>query len=285
MVATLFTGLLRNAMTGPNIHPTALVHPQAAIDQRADIGPYAVIGAGAVIGSETRVQAHAIIEGSVRLGTGNVIGYGAILGAPPQDLAFVPTRKSSVEIGDHNVIREYCTIHRGTTDGTATTVGDGNYLMAGAHLGHNCTIGNKVIIANNCLLGGYVTVADGAFLGGGCVFHQSIRVGRLAITQGGSGFSKDIPPFVIAAETNLVFGVNAVGLRRAGISATERAEIKKAFRLVYTSGMNVSQALTAAGQMSFGPSGQEFLAFVAEAKKRGICGYGGGPRAGDNVPG
>ncbi len=124
--------------------------------------------------------------------------------------------------------------------------------MAGAHLGHNCAIGNNVIIANNCLLGGYVAVDDGAFLGGGCVFHQFMRVGRLAITQGTSGFGKDIPPFVAAAGVNKVVGLNVVGLRRAGFSAEERAEIKAAFRLLYESGLNVSQALAQARAQKWG---------------------------------
>ncbi|HXM74072.1 MAG TPA: hypothetical protein VN904_02260, partial [Chthoniobacterales bacterium] len=132
-------------------------------------------------------------------------------------------------------------------------------------------IGNNVIVANNCLLGGCVRVDDGAFLGGGCVFHQQIRVGRLVITQGGSGFSKDIPPFVIAAEVNYVFGLNVIGLRRAGFSAQDRDEIKAAFKLLYTSGLNTSQALEKAKTMKLGAAAREFFDFVANAKKRGIC--------------
>jgi UDP-N-acetylglucosamine acyltransferase len=143
--------------------------------------------------------------------------------------------------------------------------------MAGAHVGHNCEIGNNVIIANNCLLGGYVRVDDGVFLGGACVFHQYMHIGRLVIAQGGSAFSKDIPPFVIAAERNYVFGLNVVGLRRAGFSAQDRNEIKTAFRLIYTSGLNISQALEKVGAMKFGDAAREFFEFVANAKKRGIC--------------
>jgi UDP-N-acetylglucosamine acyltransferase len=176
-----------------------------------------------------------------------------------------------VEIGDRNIIREHVTIHRGTAPGSTTRLGNDNYLMAGAHLGHNCAIGHKVIIANNCLLGGYVEVGDGAFLGGGCVFHQFMRVGRLAITRGTSGFGKDIPPFVAAADVNKVVGLNVVGLRRAGFSAEERAEIKAAFHLLYESGLNVSQALAQAGGRSWSATGQSFFDFVASAKRRGIC--------------
>src|SRR4030095_4592181 len=202
---------------------------------------------------------------------GNFIGHGAVIGAPPQDVSFSPERKARVEIGNENVIREYCTIHRGSPEGSATKIGDNNFLMTAAHLGHNCAISNNVIIANNCLLGGHVRVDDGAFLGGGGVFHQHMRIGRLALTQGASGFSKDIPPFVIAAEINYVFGVNVIGLRRAGFSRQDRDEIKAAFKLLYTSGLNISQALEKGAAVEFGAPARRFFSFVANAKKRGIC--------------
>lgn len=256
-----------------NIHPSAIVDAKAALGRDVEIGPYCVIGPDVRLGDGCRIQAHAVLEGSVTIGARNVIGYGAVIGAAPQDLAFDPRTQSSVEIGADNVIREYCSIHRGTANDSATRIGNNNFLMVGAHVGHNCTVSNKVIIANNCLLGGYVSVGDGAFLGGGCVFHQFMRIGRLAITQGASAFSKDIPPFVIAAERNLVFGLNAVGLRRMGFSAADRDQIKAAFRLVYTSGLNVSQALEKASQMNLSALAHEFLEFIASAKKRGICAY------------
>ena len=253
------------------IHSAAIVDPKAQIGADVEIGPFSVIGAQAAIGSGTVIQSHVVVEGEVTIGTGNLIGHGAIIGAPPQDLSFSPERKTKIEIGDQNVIREHCTIHRGTAEGSATRIGKKNFLMAGAHIGHNCEVGDNVIIANNCLLGGYVRVDDDAFLGGGCVFHQHIHVGRLAIAQGGSAFGKDIPPFVIAAERNYVFGLNVVGLRRAGFSAQDRDEIKAAFKLVYTSGLNAGQAIEKAAAMNFGAPAREFLDFVANAKKRGIC--------------
>jgi UDP-N-acetylglucosamine acyltransferase len=258
-------------MHNAKIHPTALVDSGAQIGADVEIGPFSVIGSQVVIGDRTIVQSHIVIEGEVDIGTGNFIGHGAVIGAPPQDLSFSPERKTRVEIGNENVIREYCTIHRGSAEGSATKIGDKNFLMAGAHLGHNCAIGDNVIIANNCLLGGHVRVDDGAFLGGGGVFHQHMRIGRLALTQGASGFSKDIPPFVIAAEINYVFGVNVIGLRRAGFSGRDRDEIKAAFKLLYTSGLNISQALEKAAAMELGAPAREFFAFVAAAGKRGIC--------------
>jgi UDP-N-acetylglucosamine acyltransferase len=253
------------------IHSTAIVDPKAQVGADVEIGPFSVIGAQAAIGNDTVVQSHVVLEGDVAIGAGNLIGHGTIIGAPPQDLSFSPERKTKIEIGDQNVIREHCTIHRGTAEGSATRIGKRNFLMAGAHIGHNCEVGDNVIIANNCLLGGYVRVDDDAFLGGGCLFHQHMHVGRLAIVQGGSAFGKDIPPFVIAAERNYVFGLNVVGLRRAGFSAQDRDEIKAAFKLVYTSGLNVGQAIERAAAMNFAAPAREFLDFVANAKKRGIC--------------
>jgi UDP-N-acetylglucosamine acyltransferase len=253
------------------IHHTAILDPGARIGADVEVGPFSTIGPQVAIGDNTIVQSHVVIEGKVVIGTGNFIGHGAVIGAPPQDLSFSPERKTRVEIGNENVIREYCTIHRGSADGSATKIGDKNFLMTAAHLGHNCAIGSNVIIANNCLLGGYVRVDDGTFLGGGGVFHQHMRIGRLALTQGASGFSKDIPPFVIAAEINYVFGVNVIGLRRAGFSGRDRDEIKAAFKLLYTSGLNISQALEKAAAMEFGAPAREFFAFVAAAGKRGIC--------------
>ena len=258
-------------MSGAKIHLTALLDAGARLGDDVEIGPFSIIGPEVVIGDDTIVQSHVVIEGEVAIGTRNFIGHGAVIGAPPQDVSFTPERKTRVEIGNDNVIREYCTIHRGSAEGSATKIGDNNFLMAGAHLGHNCAIGNNVIIANNCLLGGYVRVDDGAFLGGGGVFHQHMRIGRLGLTQGASGFSKDIPPFLIAAEINYVFGVNVIGLRRAGFSGRDRDEIKAAFKLLYMSGLNISQALKKAATMEFGAPAREFFAFVAAAGKRGIC--------------
>jgi UDP-N-acetylglucosamine acyltransferase len=169
------------------------------------------------------------------------------------------------------MIREYCTIHRGTAEGSSTKIGDKNFLMTGAHVGHNCDIGSNVVIANNCLLAGYVRVDDGAFLGGGSTFHQFMHIGRLVMVQGSSAFGKDLPPFVVAAERNCVFGVNVVGLRRAGFTAKERNEIKAAFKLIYLSGLNISQSLEKGHAMKLGAPAREFLNFVANAKKRGIC--------------
>jgi UDP-N-acetylglucosamine acyltransferase len=255
------------------IHPMAIIDPSAKLGQGVQIGPYSLVGPEVVIGDGTIVQSHVVLEGAVHIGMQNVIGHGSIIGGPPQDFSFKPETQSRVEIGSRNVIREHCTIHRGTAEGTATVIGDDNFLMVGAHLGHNCRIGNGVIIANNCLLGGYVQVDDRAFLGGGTTFHQFMRIGRLVMTQGSSAFGKDIPPFLLAAERNYVFGVNVLGLRRAGFKPAERDEIRRAFKLLYRSGLNTRQALEEAAKTEFGPLGREFFEFVAQAGKRGILPY------------
>lgn len=257
------------------IHQTATVDPNAKIGGGGEIGPYSVIGPDVKVGEGTIVQSHVVIEGDVTIGDKNFIGHGAIIGAAPQDLGFTPERKTKVEIGHENVIREYCTIHRGSAEGSATKIGDKNFLMVGVHVGHNCEIGNNVIIANNCLLAGHVIVDDGAFLGGGSTFHQHMHVGRLVMVQGSSAFGKDLPPFTMAAERNSIFGINATGLKRAGFSANDRDEIKNAFKLLYTSGHNISQALEKAASMKLGAPAREFFDFVANAKKRGVCPYKG----------
>ncbi|HEY3661375.1 MAG TPA: acyl-ACP--UDP-N-acetylglucosamine O-acyltransferase [Candidatus Udaeobacter sp.] len=258
-------------MMEKKIHPTAIVDPNAKISADVQIGPFSMVGPDVTIGDNTIMQSHVVIEGEVAIGGGNFIGHGAVIGVPPQDVSFSPDRQTRVEIGNNNIIREYCTIHRGSADSSTTKIGDENFLMSGAHIGHNCLIGNNVVIANNCLLAGYVRVDDGAFLGGGSTFHQFMHIGRLVMVQGSSAFGKDLPPFVVAAERNYVFGLNIVGMRRAGLSANDRNEIKEAFKLVYLSGLNTSQALDKAATVTFGAPAREFLEFVASAKTRGIC--------------
>jgi len=260
------------------IHQTAIVDSGAEIGAEVEVGPYSIIGAGAIIGEKCVIQSHVVIEGAVKMGAGNFVGHGAIIGAMPQDLSFNGETRSGIEIGQANVIREHCTIHRGATEGSVTVVGDRNFLMVGTHLGHDCRIGNGVTIANNSLLAGHVRIDDGVFVGGGSRFHQSIRLGRLVMAEG--RFTKNLPPFLIAAK-NQIFGVNILGLRRAGLSGAEREEIKRAFKLLYKSELNTKQALARAAESDFGGVGQEFFHFVANAGKRGIVSYSADPEGED----
>ncbi|MDQ2868801.1 MAG: acyl-ACP--UDP-N-acetylglucosamine O-acyltransferase [Verrucomicrobiota bacterium] len=254
------------------IHLTAIVGSGAKIGERVEIGPHTLIGGEVTIGDDTIIGANAVLEGEVVLGAGNRIGHGAIIGGAPQDVNFSEKTRSRVEIGARNVIREYCTIHRGTAEGSATKIGDDNFLMIGVHVGHNCVVGNKVIIANNVLLAGHVIIDDQAFIGGGTTFHQNMRVGRLVMVQGSSAFGKDLPPFTLAAERNAIFGLNVVGLRRAQFSAEQRLEIKRAFNLLYRSGLTFRDAVAQAKKETWSELGHEFFEFVAAAlEKRGVC--------------
>lgn len=252
------------------IHRTAVVDPKAQIDSDVVIGPYAIVEGPVRVSSGTEIQGHAVITGSVGIGKDNRIGYGAVIGALPQDLSFDPTASSGVEIGDQNVIREYCTIHRGTKEGSNTLIGSNNFLMVGTHLGHNTRIGNHVILANNVLLAGYAEVHDRVFIGGGSVVHQFTRMGALSLLQGISGVGKDVPPFSIAIGKDGVSTINVVGLRRAGYSPALRKEVKDAFELLYLSGLNSSQALEESKRRSWSNGVSLFWEFVATSK-RGIC--------------
>jgi UDP-N-acetylglucosamine acyltransferase len=254
------------------IHSTAIIDSKAEIDSEVDIGAYVVIEGGVKIGQGTKVLSHVVITGSVSIGKNNKIGHGSIIGGYPQDLSFDPTSDTHVTIGDDNMIREHCTIHRGTKPGSATVVGTGNLLMAGTHLGHNVSLGNQLIVANNVLLGGYASVGDRAFLGGGSVVHQFTKIGEMAILQGTTAVSKDVPPFAAAAGRNSVVGMNVVGMRRSGFDALLRQEAKEAFTLLYHSGLNRSQAIAESQKKTWSPQVCRFWEFVKNSK-RGICGF------------
>jgi UDP-N-acetylglucosamine acyltransferase len=252
------------------IHPTAVIDPSANLGTGVEIGPYAVVGEGVMIGAGTVIHAHVVIHPGVRLGTQNTVHSGAILAGLPQDLGFKKETASFVEIGDRNTIREHVTIHRGSKENSVTRIGNDCFLMAGAHLGHDVQLGDRVILANNCLLGGFSVIEDRVFMGGGSVLHQHTRIGRLAMIQGISGFGKDVPPFTIGARVNEIAGLNVVGMRRAGFDAVTRSEIKAAYKLIFRSGQNIRQALAAARERTWGVEATSFFAFI-ESAKRGIC--------------
>jgi len=254
-------------------HPTALIHPSAKIHPTAEIGPYVIVDGAADISEDCRVEAHAQIVGHVQLGPRTVIGRAAIIGSDPQDLGFTPTTESGVILGADNVIREHVTIHRGSKPGSFTRLGDGNFLMASAHLAHDVTLGNKNILANACLLAGHITVGNNSFIGGGAVFHQFIRIGDYCVIQGNGGFGKDIPHFCAAQRINRITGLNVIGLRRQGFTAEERASIKEMFHLLFCSDKNLSQAVAAACEKEWSAPAQKLLEFVATPSKRGVCSW------------
>lgn len=251
-----------------NIHPTAIVSPKAEIDPSVEVGHNVFIDENVTIGAGTKIYANAYITGYCHIGKNNQIHIGAVIGHDPQDYAFDKSIKSMVDIGDDNIIREYCTIHRGTKPETKTQIGCGNFLMGGTHIGHNCTVGSNVICANQVALGGYVTVGDSAFISGGVVVHQFVTIGRLAMLSGNGRFSQDIPPFVVALERNSVESVNIVGMRRAGFSGDVIKQIKELYRMYYLSGLlkvKAIEKMEASGVSS--PEALEFIAFIKGAKR------------------
>ena len=255
------------------IHPTAILEGDIRLpeDDSVEIGPYVVLRGTIVLGSRTRIEPHATVQGEVTMGEGNTIGHGAVIGGDPQDLSFDRATSSGVVIGSGNTFREYATVHRSTKPGGRTVVGDGNFLMAGAHIGHDCVLGNRNVLANNVLFGGHIQTGDDAFLGGGSVYHQFVRIGDRAMAQGNAGFSQDLPPFVIGHAINVITGLNVVGLRRAGVSAARRAALKRAFELVYLEKAPMERIREAAQDPAWTDEAAIFLAFVAAPSRRGVC--------------
>ncbi len=251
------------------IHPTAIIHPSAKLGANVRVGAYAVIDADVELGADCVVGPHAYLTGVTKIGAGNQFHAGSVIGDAPQDLKYhgEPTR---LVIGDHNVFREHVTIHRSNKLDEDTVVGSHNFFMAGSHVAHNCLVGNHVIFANGATLAGHVTVQDRAFISGNCLVHQFCRVGTLAIMQGGSAISKDLPPFTVARGDNGICGLNTVGLRRAGFSAGERLELKKLYHFLFRGGQTLRAALAAAETIFTSPGAKTLLAFTAAAK-RGVC--------------
>jgi UDP-N-acetylglucosamine acyltransferase len=251
------------------IPPTAIIHPQAKLDASVRVGPYAIIDAGVEVGPECDIGPGVYLTGLTRIGRGNRFFAGCVIGEAPQDLKYngAPTR---LQVGDGNVFREHVTIHRSTTPNGETWIGSNNFLMANAHVGHNCKVGNHVIIANGALLGGHAEVADRAFISGNCLVHQFVRVGTLSMMQGGAAISRDLPPFAISLEVNLICGLNSVGMRRAGMTAEERLEIKKVYSAVFRSGKNLRAAVAEARETFKSAGAIGFLDFVSSSK-RGVC--------------
>ena len=251
------------------IHPTAIINPRAKLDATVSVGPYAVIDADVELGAHCVVGPHVYLTGVTRIGSHNRFHAGCVIGDAPQDLKYQdePTR---VRIGDHNVFREHVTVHRATKADGETVVGSHNFLMAHCHVGHNSQLGDHLIIANGALLGGHVTVQDRAFISGNCLVHQFTRVGTLAIMQGGSAISQDLPPFTIARGDNGICGLNSVGLRRAGFTAEQRLELRKLYHVLFRNRKNLRTAVAEARKDFSSPAAKALLDFVVDAK-RGLC--------------
>ena len=252
------------------VHPTAIVGKRVELGDANEIGPGCVIEEGVVLGSRNKLWHNVYVGPGTTLGDENQIHMGAVVGHIPQDVAFAGA-PSYTKIGHRNTIREYVTIHRGTKEGSSTIIGDDNYLMANAHIAHNCQVGHHVILVNLASLTGYCVVEDGALLSGMVGLHQYTRVGRLAMISALSAVNKDVPPYMLCGgRPGVIQGLNVVGLRRAGISAAIREEIKRAYKLLYRFGLNVSHALDAIERECSSEEVRHLAAFV-RSSERGIC--------------
>ena len=251
------------------IHPTAIIHPQAKLHSTVRVGPYVVIDAEVEIGADCQIGPHSYLTGRTTIGRANQFHAGCVIGDSPQDLKY-HGEPTELRIGEQNVFREHFTAQRSTNPGHATTIGSNNFLMANAHVGHNCVVGDHVIIANGALLAGHAVVQDRAFVSGNCLVHQFVRIGSLAMMRGGAAVSKDLPPFCIALGENTICGLNSVGLRRAGLAPDERLELKRLYHDLFRAGVNLRAAIASAQEKFTGPAARALLEFMSTAK-RGVC--------------
>ena len=219
--------------------------PEARLGTGVTVGAFATVEAGVELGDYCVVAPGAIVKSGVRAGCHNEFGEHSVVGGAPQHAAR-PQQVGALVIGDHNVFREYVTVHRALKVGTATTIGDHNYVMATAHVGHDCVVGNNCIFANGALLGGHVTVEDRAFVSGAVAVHQFCRIGRLAMVGGHARVVQDIPPYMLVdGQSGCIVGLNIVGLKRSGHTAEHIAELKAAYRTIYRRGLPWKQVLEA----------------------------------------
>ncbi|BAQ62570.1 acyl-[acyl-carrier-protein]--UDP-N-acetylglucosamine O-acyltransferase [Geminocystis sp. NIES-3708] len=225
------------------IHPTAIINPKAELDPSVEIAPNVVIGADVKIGANTIIGANVVIDGSIEIGCNNQIFPGAALGLPPQDLKY-KGGKSRVKIGNGNTIREYVTINRATEEGEETIVGNDNLLMAYVHVAHNCVLGDRIVIANSVALAGHVEVESKAVIGGMLGIHQFVKVGKMAMLGGMSRIDRDVPPYMLVeGNPSHVRSLNLVALKRNNFDSEQIAIMKKAYKILYKSGLTISRAL------------------------------------------
>ncbi|MAG63213.1 MAG: acyl-ACP--UDP-N-acetylglucosamine O-acyltransferase [Gemmatimonadota bacterium] len=261
---------LSHAAAEPLIHPTAVVHPNAVLGENVRVGPYCVVGAGVVLGDDCLLDSHVRLDGHLLAGKRNHFFHCAAIAGEPQDLKFDGV-ESTVRIGDDNIFREFVTVNRATGEDGETRIGNGNLLMAYVHVAHDCILHDGVILANAVNLAGHVEVFDRAVIGGMTPVHQFVRIGKFAIVGGASRLPKDMPPYMKAAGNPIqMVGLNTIGLRRNGIDADTRSELKRAYRTIYRDGLNVTQAVRALRERkSDCPEIAELISFITSSV-RGI---------------
>jgi UDP-N-acetylglucosamine acyltransferase len=259
-------------VSGPRIHPGAVVAPGAELDDDVEIGAYAIIGSKVRIGRGTRVGSHTVIDGRTTIGRDNHIFHHASVGAVPQDLKY-RGEDSELIIGNQNLIREFTTLHIGTSGGgMITRVGDQNLLMNFSHVAHDCQLGSNIIVANGAQLAGHVVIEDYVIVGALVGIHQFVKIGESAILGAGAMVSQDVPPFCNATgDRARLHGLNLVGLKRRGFSPGLVRDIKQAYRIVFKSGLKVAEAVARARhEVPTAPEIEHFLAFI-QAAERGVC--------------
>jgi len=249
------------------IHPTAIIDPSAEIEPDVEIGPYSIIGKNVQIGAGTILHAHVTIEQNTRLGSNCEIFTGAIIGGPPQDVKY-RNEDTFLVIGDNNTLRECVTIHRATGEGCATVLGNHNMFMAYVHIGHNCHIGSHVTLASYVGVSGHVTIEDHVNIGGLTGVHQGCWIGMLAMLGGFSKITQNMPPYMLVdGNPARVYDINKIGLRRFGITAKVRNELRQAYKLLYRSSLNMSQALeTIEEEIDKSPELEHLLQFIRSSR-------------------
>lgn len=261
-----------------SVHPTAIVDTRAELAAGVRVGPYSVIGPGALIGRDTEIGAHAVLEGRVRVGARCRIDHGAIIGGLPQDLKYREGLPVGVVVGDDTVIREYVTVHRATHEGHDTTIGQRCLVMASSHVAHDCLVGDEVVIINYAGLTGHVIVEDRATVGGHSGIHPFVRIGAYAYIGGFSKITRDVPPFMIADGIPArAMAVNVIGMRRGGIEAPGRRQVRSAFTILYRSGLAPGAAIARVkAELGGDPLIARLVEFV-ESSQRGIIAGGRAP--------
>ncbi len=251
-------------------HPTAVIHEATRIGKDVVVGAYAVIEDGVEIGDGCLIREHAVIRSGTILGTGCVVDSHVVLGGLPQDLGFSPATPSGVRVGNHVTFREGVTINRASREGAFTEIGDHCFLMANSHMGHDCRLGSRVILANGVLLAGHVSVGSFTFIGGNAGVHQFIRIGESAMVGGMGRVSEDMPPYCLMAERNELKGLNLIGLQRRGFDRETIKELKKLFHLIFD--VPGRPRILAEGALKDGVAqseqGRQFLEFIAAESKK-----------------
>lgn len=253
------------------IHPTAIVDKKAKLADDVEVGPYALIGPNVEIRKSVVIAGHAVVDGYTVIGEDTRIFTGAVVGSQPQDLKY-KGKKSFLKIGKNNIIREYVTMNPGTEEGAVTSIGDDNLLMAYSHVAHDCRIGNNCVIANSGTLAGHVTIEDRVVMGGLAAVHQFTRVGKMAIIGGCSKVVQDIPPFSTCdGNPSRVYGLNLIGITRAGMSKDAQARLRKAFKILFHSGLIFKNGIEKVKKSIGSFEEIDYLLNFIKNSERGVC--------------